>query len=147
MNSKNDFKLFDDAFYEMIKAMDSYMDNSISKIRDYFSGIDVHMYETDRDVVIEAYLQDYDRNQIQIEISGNQLRITAEKKTFQELRHEVRRTFEERKDIRKMERYITLPFVISEYHTRASYEGGVLRIVTPRMDQQIHYLDIEDESS
>lgn len=143
MKSRKDLQLFDDAFYDIVRAMDSYMNQSIGKLRDFFTEIDVNMYETDKDVVIEAYLPDYERNQIEIEVLGHQLRIAAEKSMSQEVRHEQYGSFNKEQSHRKVERYISLPFTISESHTRATKEGDILRITTPRMKQETRYLDIE----
>ncbi|MBA2174156.1 Hsp20/alpha crystallin family protein [Halobacillus locisalis] len=143
MNSKKDLQLFDDAFYEVVRAMDSYMDQSIGKIRDFISGIDLHMYENDSEFVVEAYLPGYDRNQVQIEVLGNQLRIVAEKSASEQYRHDVRGSFGHEQSVRKLERYVSLPFTISEPHTKASFEGDTLKIITPRMKKESRFLDIE----
>ncbi|WP_158290446.1 Hsp20/alpha crystallin family protein [Halobacillus salinus] len=143
MKSRKDLQLFDDAFYDIVRAMDSYMNQSIGKLRDYFAEIDVNMYETETDVVVEAYLPGYDRSQIQIEILGHQLRIAAEKSTSQEIRNDQYGSFNKEQSRKKVERYISFPFTISEPHTKASIEGDILKITTPRMKQETRYLDIE----
>ncbi|MCA0969188.1 Hsp20/alpha crystallin family protein [Halobacillus litoralis] len=143
MKSRKDLQLFDDSFYDIVRAMDTYMNQSMSKIRDFFSSIDINMYETDREVVVEAHLPGYDRNEIQIEVLGSQLRIAAEKSIQKEVLDDATGSFNQEQSLQKVERYVSLPFTISKAHTKASLEGDILRVTTPRMSQDTRYLDIE----
>ena len=88
----------------------------------------------DRDDAIEvaADLPGFDRDDIDITLSGDQLRIEARREPDVE-EPEVRYLRRERGD-RAMKRSVRLPDVVDDENTSATYSDGVLRIELPKAD-------------
>lgn len=103
----------------------------------------VDSYETDSDIIIEADLPGYERAQIQVEILGDRLRISAESSGTIEEHDDKKAYFHKKQTLQRMEKFITLPFLISEKETRATYKNGLLRIITPKQYHCKRLLNIE----
>ncbi|UOQ42843.1 hypothetical protein MUN89_12815 [Halobacillus salinarum] len=65
-------KLFDDAFYDFVRSIDSYFEKSIKQLNRFFEDhtFPVDMYETETELVIEAKLPDYEKEQIHVSFLG-----------------------------------------------------------------------------
>jgi len=126
--------------------MDSFFDESFKHFNSFFDQIafDVDMYETKTDVVIEAELPGYKRDQIQLEIIDNQVRIAVEDTKLVEEKNEQRMYRNIERSFHRIERLVSLPFTISEKNTRASYKDGILRITTPRRETSRRFIDIDE---
>ncbi|WP_391116780.1 Hsp20/alpha crystallin family protein [Psychrobacillus sp. L3] len=142
--SDMDFKPF--SLLNLINGMDSYFNQ-------FFKHIDTHLsanphwintYETDSEVIIEAKLPGCTKNQIQLEIIGNQLRIGVENSVLEEVNYENhtgRKQFYQRR-----EHVIPLPYSISEKETITSFHNETLKITFPKKDIKRRYLAIDDNS-
>lgn len=136
------------SFYDLVDHMDSFFNESFKHINSFFDDklFKVDTYETESNIVIEAVLPGYKRSQIQLEITGNQVRIavndsyTAEEKQNQS-KHDIKR-----QSSHQMERLITLPFTISEENTKATYTDGILKITTPKRNPNTRTINIDRES-
>jgi HSP20 family protein len=138
-------KLFDNSFYDFMKSVDSFFDESFRRLNTFINRNTflVDLYETKSDVVIEAELPGYKRDQIQVEILGNQLRIAVENSEITEEKNDENIYYLKKRPLQKVERFISLPFSISEKDTRATYQDGILRIVTPKRNISRRFIDIE----
>lgn len=127
------------AFNDIMGNMDSFLNNSAKNFNSIFNQktFKVNMHETKSDVVVEAILPGYKRNQIQLGIIGNQFRITVEDTTIQEEKSDKEQSSQ------KIERLISLPFTISKNETRATYNDGILRISTPNKKSNATIIDID----
>ncbi|WP_200416798.1 Hsp20/alpha crystallin family protein, partial [Virgibacillus salexigens] len=96
----------------------------------------VRTYETQSNLIVEAELPGYKRDQIQLEIIGNQLRIAVEGFSSNEQEKNYRG--------QRAERTITIPSTISEKETKADLNNGILRITIPKKNSSRRFIDIND---
>lgn len=122
---------------EFVDHMDSFINESAKNFNSLFNQktFKVNKHETKSEVVIEAILPGYKRNQIKLGIVGNQFRITVEDLEVKSDNNE--------QSSQKMERLVSLPFTISKNDTRASYTDGILKISTPKKKSNATFIDIE----
>ncbi|WP_284139345.1 MULTISPECIES: Hsp20/alpha crystallin family protein [unclassified Virgibacillus] len=147
---KNNLSRFDvdmSPFRDFVKHMDRFFNesfreaNSIFHLRPFW----VDVRETEANVIVEADLPGYKRDQIELEIIGNQLRIAAEDKASQKTQHDNKQYFHSQRSLQRMERFITLPFTIPEKETKAQFEDGKLKVLIPKKNQNRKYIDIHEE--
>ncbi|MEC5424572.1 Hsp20/alpha crystallin family protein [Virgibacillus sp. C22-A2] len=133
-------------FNDIMKNLDSFFNESVKNFNSLFnqSTFDVDVYETKSNVIIEAKLPGYKRDQIKLEIIGNQIKIYVENTKLEEFRNDQRKYRSNGRSFQSMERSIPLSFTISEKDTRASYKNGILKITTPKMHADRRFIDIED---
>ncbi|MFD1039638.1 Hsp20/alpha crystallin family protein [Virgibacillus byunsanensis] len=128
---------------DFMKQMDSFFNQSFKQINPYFhlKPFWVDVYENDSNVIVTADLPDYKRDQINLEIIENRLRITVDKSTHIK---DIQNNSSNIKDsFQRMERMITVPFPIPKKETKASFKDGRLKVTIPKKDSQT-YIDIEE---
>ncbi|UJL46681.1 Hsp20/alpha crystallin family protein [Virgibacillus sp. NKC19-16] len=133
------------SFDGLMKGMDSFLNDSFRNFNSLFSrrSFDVDMYETKSDVVIQAKLPGIKRDQIELEIVGNQIRIAVQNTTiYEEINDREKHQHKEQSE-QRMERFVTLPFTISEKETTAAYKDGVSKITTPINNASRKFIDID----
>lgn len=132
------------SFDGLMKGMDSFLNDSFKNFNSLFSrkSFDVDMYETKSDVVIQAKLPGIKRDQIELEIVGNQVRIAVQNEIFDETNDGSMHQHKEQ-SLQRMERFVTLPFTISEKETQAAYNNGILEITTPKNNESRKFIDID----
>ncbi|WP_047982207.1 Hsp20/alpha crystallin family protein [Ornithinibacillus contaminans] len=132
--------------HDFMKQMDSFFHHSFKQMNEQFhlNPFWVDVKENNTHFIIEADIAGYDRDQVQIEVIGNRLRIGLEeneiideKNTETNYRH--RKQFFNRK-----ERFITLPFEIPKQETKASYRQNTLYITIPKQNSTRSFIEIED---
>ncbi|KMY54967.1 hypothetical protein AC623_14350 [Bacillus sp. FJAT-27231] len=138
-------KLLDGSLYHLVKTIDSFFDEPFKQFDAFFHHnlFKIDWYETSSDVIVEAELPGYKREQIQIEILGDRLRIAAENSQLAGMNPFEQSYSHQYHASQRMERFITLPFLISEKDTRATYKDGVLRIITPKQHSAKRFINIE----
>ena len=138
-------RLLDGSFYDLVQSIDSFFDKSLKRLDIFFYHrmFNVDWYETDSDIIIEAEIPGYKREQIQVEILGNRLRISIEGSEMTEINDFENVHAPKRHTNQKVQRLITLPFLISEKDTRAIYKDGLLRISTPKRHSTKRFINIE----
>lgn len=129
--------IFDDSFYEFLRSVENFFDKSMQQLKPFLNHetmpIDIH--ETSSEVVVEAKLSGYNKDQIKVEISGNQIWISAEKKEITETIDENSNHYYKEQSLQKAERSVTLPFIVSEEETKTTYHDDILKIITPKKKQ------------
>lgn len=129
---------------EFMWEMDRFFHDSFKQMHTNFQlrpfWVDVR--ETGDDFIIEAELPGYSREQIEIEIFGNQLHIRAEDKQFLEGKDENHGVYSKEQSYRRKERTISLPIEIPEKETTASMKNGILTITVPKNNSKRKFLDI-----
>lgn len=132
-------------FHDLFNNMDSFLNESIRNFDSFFNlkSFEVDMYETNNAIIVEANLPGIKREQIELEIVGNQLRIAAEDMTVLEEKNDKTKYNDRRQSFQKMERLITLPFHISEKDTKASFEKDMLKITIPKQNSGRKFIDID----
>lgn len=140
-NKDNFSKWFNKSSLNDIKQnMDSFINDSAKNFHSLFNSqkaFKVNMHETKTDVVVEAILPGYKRDQIQLGIIGNQFRITVENTTVMEEKGD-----DNEESSQELERLISLPFTISKNETKAIYQDGILKISTPKRKSTATIIDI-----
>ncbi|MEW9677545.1 Hsp20/alpha crystallin family protein [Lentibacillus sp. L22] len=145
-NKKNQPRRFD--HNHLLDQIDSFFNESFNNFHQLINkrSIRVHTHETKSSVVVEAELPGYKRDQIQLEIIGNQLRIIAEDTSSFEGKNKKGETFHKEQSYQTAERLITLPFTISEKDTSAVLKNGILKISIPKKNESRRFIDIYDNS-
>lgn len=95
-------------------------------------SVAVDVIDRENTIEVAADLPGFDRDDIDITLSGDQLRIEATREPDVE-EPEVRYLRRERGD-RTMKRSIRLPDAVDDESASATYSGGVLRIELPKVD-------------
>ena len=90
------------------------------------------VYETDKDVVAEVSIPDFDPEKIDVSVEDGILKISGK---MEEKKEEKEKGYV-RKEIRKgsFERMVRLPSAVKEDATEATYEKGVLKITMPKAE-------------
>jgi HSP20 family protein len=92
------------------------------------------VYETDKDVVAEVNIPDFDPEKVDISVKDGVLTVSGK---MDEKKEEKEKGYW-RKEIRKgsFERMVRLPVAVKEDAVDATYEKGVLKIVMPKTEAQ-----------
>jgi len=90
------------------------------------------VYETDKEVIAEVNIPDFNPEKVDVSVEDNILKISGK---MEENKEEKGKDYW-RKEIRKgsFERMIKLPVSVKEGAIEATYEKGVLRIVMPKAE-------------
>lgn len=88
------------------------------------------LYETDKNVIAEINIPDFDPNKVEISIENGMLKIVG---AMEDKREENKKGYW-RKEIRKgsFERILHLPVAVKENDVEAVYDKGVLKITMPK---------------
>ncbi|WP_163970220.1 Hsp20/alpha crystallin family protein [Oceanobacillus halotolerans] len=134
------------SFHQLMKQMDQFLNESVKQFNDFFQQkpFEVNMYETNKDIVVEANLPGYKPNQIELEAIGNQLRIAVEDNATLEEKNDEKKFLNKEQSFFRSERVVTLPYPIPEQDTKASFYEGILKISIPKKDRNINYIDIDE---
>ncbi|PAV31044.1 hypothetical protein CIL05_03170 [Virgibacillus profundi] len=126
--------------HDFVKKMDSFFNESFKQMNSQFhlKSIWVDVEETDSDIIVKAELPGYKRDQIHIEIIGNRLRISVKGMDNEKYSNSKRQSFEQK------EKVVTVPFIIPEEETSASFQDGILKIFIPKKNSNRKYIDIEE---
>jgi len=116
-------RLFEDFFTPSVRRS--------SEVYNFMPDIDV--YETDKELVIEAEIPGMDRKDITVKIEDNVLKISGEKKLEREQKDRNYRVFE--RSYGKFERCMVLPDYVDAEKIKAKYENGVLTITIPKREE------------
>lgn len=129
---------------DLMERMDSLFNRSFKHMNSHLNlnNFWVNTYETDTNVLVEAELPGYRKEQVKLEIIGNRLRIYAEDNNMEEITTD---SFQSRKQmVQRKERYVTLPFEIPEKETTASFQNGLLKVTIPKKNSKRKYIDIDE---
>jgi len=90
------------------------------------------VYETDKDVVAEVSIPDFDPEKVEVSVKDGVLRVSGK---VDEKKEEKNKGYW-RKEIRKgsFERMMRLPVAVKENAVDATYDKGVLKITMPKME-------------
>ncbi|MFJ8065664.1 Hsp20/alpha crystallin family protein [Psychrobacillus sp. NPDC096426] len=130
--------------WNLVHQMDSFFNQFFNHLDSNLlpNSLQVDTYETESDVIVEVALPGCNRNQIQLEIIGNRLRIGIEDSIQEEIKYEThtgRKQFYSRR-----EQIVSLPYTIPEKDTLVTFQHEVLRISFPRGDGERRYLEISE---
>lgn len=128
---------FDPApFSNILKQMDAFFHESRKRVQTAVGNrrIPIHLHETRDQAIIKAELPGYRRDQIQLEVIGRDLRITA---------IDPKSSNEKDPDARRIERVVSLPFSFSRKEVRATHRDGLLTVTIPKKSVNGHQIDID----
>ncbi|MBO1627375.1 Hsp20/alpha crystallin family protein [Bacillus cereus] len=104
----------------------------------------VDLYEAGEDLVIKAELPGVQKEQIQIEIQSEYLKISVTEDFMEETKDEVSHNYYRReRSMSGASRMIKLPYLIEKKNAKASYQNGILEIRAPKLPQQHDILSID----
>ncbi|WP_241558857.1 Hsp20/alpha crystallin family protein [Oceanobacillus halophilus] len=144
-NYPNGFDLDMKPLHDFMRKIDTVFNESFKHLHSQFNltNFRVDVTETDSEIIVKAELPGYQRNQINLEIIGNQLRISVEESKQVEGKDEQKNYYSKQESFHQMERVITVPFEIPEKETKASFQNGLLKVVIPKMNSQRKFIDID----
>lgn len=129
---------------DFVGKLDSMFQQSFKHLNDHFhlKPFHVEVKETEKNVLVVAELPGVDPKQIELEIIGNQLRITAKDSISMETKNTSNHYYEKTQSYQKMERVVSIPFIIPQNETTASFENGLLTVTIPKKNTDRKYIDI-----
>lgn len=129
-------------FHHLMDQIDSFFNDTFNQFNSMLRhrSIRVHTSETKSGVVVNAELPGYKRDEIELEIIGNQLRIIAGSDPSSGEK-------DQKQSYHSAERLISLPFTISEKDTTAVLRDGILKISIPKKNENRRFIDIYDDQA
>ncbi|PEX91554.1 MULTISPECIES: Hsp20/alpha crystallin family protein [Bacillus cereus group] len=104
----------------------------------------VDLYEVGEELVVTAELPGIQKEQIQIEIQNEYLKVSVKEEILEETEEQTSHNYYRReRSISEASRIIKLPYSINKKATKASYQNGVLEIRAPKLPQQHDILSID----
>ena len=96
----------------------------------------VDIYETEREIMVQAELPGVDRKDITLNLENNVLTLKGErrfeKETKQENYHRIERSYG------GFSRAFSIPAIVDDEKIRADYKDGILKIALPKKEQAKH---------
>jgi HSP20 family molecular chaperone IbpA len=103
----------------------------------------VDLFEVGEDLVVKAELPGVQKEQIQIEIQGEYLKISVKEDVLGEDIKESHNYYRRERAVSEASRMIKLPYTINKKQAKASYQDGILEIRAPKLPRQHDTLSIE----
>ncbi|MGN5649003.1 Hsp20/alpha crystallin family protein [Bacillus sp. Brlt_9] len=104
----------------------------------------VDLYEVGEELVVTAELPGIQKEQIQIEIQSEYLKVSVKEEILEEAEEGTSHNYYRReRSISEASRLIKLPYSINKKEAKASYQNGVLEIRAPKLPQQHDILSID----
>ncbi|SHE85406.1 HSP20 family protein [Marinitoga hydrogenitolerans DSM 16785] len=126
----NFFEPFETLRREIERLFDDFGTLGIFENSKTFTMPNLDIYETEKDIVIEADVPGYDKKDINIRLDDDILTISAEKKNDKE--EKGRNYIKRERFFGKFERSIRLPDYIDFEKIKAKFKDGVLKIEIPK---------------
>jgi HSP20 family protein len=139
MMRTNPFDEFETFFDRMSRQYDEMMRRESGIATEIATDVAEHRDE----IVVTADLPGFEREEIDVSVSGDRLTIRAEQE-YDEEREDGEYLRRERRHA-SVRRTLTLPEGIDEDAASASYKNGVLTVTLPKMtsDEESRHIDIE----
>ncbi len=115
---------------DWLNSFDQYVNkglNQFEKFADQMS-FEVDTEETTDDYKIRANLKDYNPEDLQIEILNQGLQIKAQREEIRSTKNKRTGHFQQRKSMKRTERFVQLPFMFRNEDVKAQYTNGILTI-------------------
>ncbi|MED1410202.1 MULTISPECIES: Hsp20/alpha crystallin family protein [Bacillus] len=104
----------------------------------------VDLYEVGDELVVTAELPGIQKEQIQIEIQSEYLKVSVKEDIIEETEEQTSHNYYRReRSSSEASRIIKLPYLINKKTAKASYQNGVLEIRAPKLPQQHDILSID----
>lgn len=92
-------------------------------------GWGLEVDETDKEVVVKAEAPGFEPNDFDIQVSGQELRITAERKQETKDKKQGDAVVE-----RRLQKFVTLPSRVNAEKVEATFKNGVVEIHLPKLE-------------
>nr|WP_208752224.1 Hsp20/alpha crystallin family protein [Bacillus cereus] len=103
----------------------------------------VDLHEVGEELVVTAELPGIQKEQIQIEIQSDYLKVSVKEEILEEEEQTSHNYYRRERSISEASRLIKLPYSINKKAAKASYQNGVLEIRAPKLPQQHDILSID----
>ncbi|MED2217168.1 Hsp20/alpha crystallin family protein [Bacillus thuringiensis] len=103
----------------------------------------VDLYEVGEELVVTAELPGIQKEQIQIEIQSEYLKVSVKEEILEEEEETSHNYYRRERSSSEASRLIKLPYSINKKAAKASYQNGVLEIRAPKLPQQHDILSID----
>lgn len=131
---------------DFMGRMDNLFNHSFKQINNHIPlrSFWVDVNETDTAIIIEASLQGYKREQIQLEIIDNKITIGVAESNTRIDKENNHTSYSKKQYFQQKERIITLPFTIPKEETKASFKDGILKITVQKDNSKRKFLPIDE---
>jgi HSP20 family protein len=115
---------------DWLKSFEQFVNKGITQFEQYADRLsfEVETEETPQDYRIYANLKEYQPEDIQIEVLNQGLQIKAQKEEILSVKNKRTGHFQERKSMKRTERFVQLPFMFRNEDIKAQYNSGILMI-------------------
>jgi HSP20 family protein len=115
---------------DWLKSFEQFVNKGITQFEQYADQLsfEVETEETPQDYRIYANLKEYQPEDIQIEVLNQGLQIKAQREEIQSMKNKRTGHFQERKSMKRTERFVQLPFMFRNEDIKAQYNNGILMI-------------------
>ncbi|MCM3720170.1 Hsp20/alpha crystallin family protein [Fictibacillus phosphorivorans] len=119
---------------DWLKSFEQFVNKGLTQFERYADQIsfEVETEETDQDYKIYANLKAYNPEDIQIEVLNQGLQIKAQREEIRSMKNKRTGHFQERKNVKRTERFVQLPFMFRNEDIKAQYSNGILMITVNR---------------
>jgi HSP20 family protein len=96
----------------------------------------IDIQETQEELIIHADLPGFKKENIDLEIAGDRLKIKVESKVEKEEESKEKTYYRKERSYKGFYREILLPKSTKPEESKASYENGVLEIILPKTEEE-----------
>lgn len=121
----------------ILDSIDSFFQNS-----PFNYEFPVNFFETNNEWVVQAELPGVKRENIQLEVLGDRLKIAVANDQTAEENNNEGHYYRRARAFQRTERIVPLPYTVSRRNTKASYRNGILEVRGPRINRQ-NVIDID----
>lgn len=154
MEEKDKKSEFIEVSQEFIRKMDDLFtnrpkNNLLDSIDAFFqhsalpSRLPVDLFETDTEWVAQVDLPGLKKENIQIDVIGDRLKIGIKHNEEIKQVDDKKAYYHRERKYRHAERIVQLPYAVEKRTTKASYRNGVLEIRGPKQSKPTDFLNIE----
>jgi HSP20 family protein len=90
--------------------------------------------ETDEAIIVEIELPGMERKDVHVEVEGETLRITGERRAT--VKHQARHYYRMERSYGRFERQLRLPSSVDRERIHASFRAGILTLTLPKKDTE-----------
>lgn len=142
-NVKGYLQKIDDYFeHSPVKGFIQDVDSFFQK-RSIFHSFPVDMYETDKEIIVQAELPGVPKEKITIDIQDTFVKITVDNDSTLETKSSEQNIYRKERSTIHSERIIKAPCELIKKQAKASYKNGVLEIIVPKKPYEKQIIDIQ----
>ncbi|MGO4887659.1 Hsp20/alpha crystallin family protein [Anaerobacillus sp. MEB173] len=123
---------------DVMQSIDSFFQQGLT-----WHSIPVYVYDMESEIVVEAELPGYNRNEIKIEFIDSYLKLSIKHSKELNDKNNKTNTFQKNRSSRNTERMVYLPPNLITRAAKASMEDGLLTINIPKRRPRRQTIDIE----